>query len=105
MPWPPAPEGVVKWAYTLTRAGLRSPPPCCLCPVAGGALKGTSCGRWVHLACALWAPDAVGLDPETGLIDGIEQVTRGTVPAIMRPDCCFFMCLTIKCESRVECGD
>lgn len=55
-------------------AGLRAPPACCLCPVAGGALKATTCGRWAHMACALWSPDAVGLDPERGLIDGIEQV-------------------------------
>ncbi len=28
------------------------------------------------MACALWSPDAVGLDPDSRLIDGIEQVIR-----------------------------
>lgn len=29
---------------------------CALCPVDGGALKRTTCGLWVHVACALWVP-------------------------------------------------
>ena len=37
----------------------------------GGALKATTCGHWAHMACALWCPDAIGLD--RGLLDGLDQ--------------------------------
>ena len=71
--WRPHPSTLMSSSLD-ERAGLRVPPPCCLCPVAGGALKGTTCGRWAHMACALWSPDAVGLAADARLIDGIEQV-------------------------------
>ncbi len=29
---------------------------CCLCPVPGGPLKPTSCGRFAHISCANWLP-------------------------------------------------
>ncbi len=36
----------------------RPPPQCCLCPVAGGALKPTTLpGLWAHAACMQWIPE------------------------------------------------
>ncbi|CAN0145268.1 unnamed protein product, partial [Discosporangium mesarthrocarpum] len=32
---------------------------CALCPLVHGAMKRTTDNRWVHLACAMWAPGAV----------------------------------------------
>ena len=33
-------------------------PQCCLCPVAGGALKPTTIpGLWCHAACLQWIPE------------------------------------------------
>ncbi|CAG9463366.1 unnamed protein product [Pedinophyceae sp. YPF-701] len=33
---------------------LADPPACALCPGVGGVMRATSCGRWVHVACAAW---------------------------------------------------
>ncbi|RMX65972.1 hypothetical protein DD238_002342 [Peronospora effusa] len=30
---------------------------CQLCPLHGGALKQTKCGKWVHVQCFLWIPE------------------------------------------------
>lgn len=30
---------------------------CHLCPLRGGAMKKTVCGRWVHVQCFLWIPE------------------------------------------------
>ena len=36
----------------------KPPPQCCLCPVAGGALKPTTIsGLWAHAACMQWIPE------------------------------------------------
>jgi PHD-zinc-finger like domain len=36
----------------------KPPPQCCLCPVAGGALKPTTiAGLWAHAACMQWIPE------------------------------------------------
>ncbi len=43
-------------------------------PRGGRRAQGHNLRPLGHMACALWSPDAVGLDPERGLIDGIEQV-------------------------------
>ena len=33
-------------------------PPCCLCPVSGGALKQTTeADLWCHAACMQWIPE------------------------------------------------
>ncbi|KIY92289.1 Histone-lysine N-methyltransferase ATX1 [Monoraphidium neglectum] len=39
-------------------------PQCCLCPVAGGALKPTTIpGAWCHAACMQWIPEVTVVDP------------------------------------------
>ncbi len=44
-------------ACEVYEAGQRVP-QCCLCPVAGGALKPTRLeGMWCHAACMQWIPD------------------------------------------------
>ncbi len=53
-------------------AGLRKPPVCELCPVMGGAMKATICGKWCHMICALWCPDPIGLNG--GLLEGMGEV-------------------------------
>lgn len=36
----------------------KPPPQCCLCPIAGGALKPTTIpGLWAHAACMQWIPE------------------------------------------------
>ncbi|TXG72916.1 hypothetical protein EZV62_001495 [Acer yangbiense] len=52
-------DGVL-WLCNLCCPGApESPPPCCLCPVIGGAMKPTTDGRWAHLACAMWIPGSI----------------------------------------------
>ena len=45
---------------------------CELCPVVGGAMKATICGKWCHMICALWCPDPIGLNG--GLLEGMGEV-------------------------------
>ena len=45
---------------------------CELCPVVGGAMKATTCGKWCHMICALWCPDPIGLNG--GLLEGLSEV-------------------------------
>jgi NuA3 HAT complex component NTO1 len=42
----------------------RSDKSCVLCGKEDGLLKRTSDGRWAHLACALWVPEAFFLEPD-----------------------------------------
>ncbi|KVH88382.1 FY-rich, C-terminal [Cynara cardunculus var. scolymus] len=52
-------DGVL-WLCNLCRTGAPEfSPPCCLCPVTGGAMKPTTDGRWAHLACAMWIPGSL----------------------------------------------
>uniref|UniRef100_A0A6N2NE06 PHD-type domain-containing protein n=1 Tax=Salix viminalis TaxID=40686 RepID=A0A6N2NE06_SALVM len=70
-------DGVL-WLCNLCRPGApNSPPPCCLCPVIGGAMKPTTDGRWAHLACAIWIPetclsDVKRMEP----IDGQNKINK-----------------------------
>jgi hypothetical protein len=58
-----------------------SPPVCALCPSsAAGPLKLTTCGQWVHPACALWLPETAldctrkGAGSLQGVITGVDQI-------------------------------
>ncbi|XP_027117144.1 histone H3-lysine(4) N-trimethyltransferase ATX1-like isoform X1 [Coffea arabica] len=70
-------DGVL-WLCNLCRPGApEQPPPCCLCPVTGGAMKPTTDGRWAHLACAIWIPetclsDITKMEP----IDGLSRINK-----------------------------
>ena len=44
---------------------------CSLCPSAGGCLKKTAAGDWVHLQCALWIPELRFQEPE--ILEGISS--------------------------------
>jgi len=61
------------WLCNVCDLGLgKSPPACALCPVLGGAMKPTTCGRWVHVLCAMWIPetcivDTLRMEPVTNL--------------------------------------
>ncbi|XP_022181600.1 PHD finger protein 14-like isoform X2 [Myzus persicae] len=43
------------WFCEACKAGIQNP-TCELCPNFGGIFKETSCGKWVHLVCALYIP-------------------------------------------------
>ncbi|GFQ04380.1 histone-lysine n-methyltransferase atx2 [Phtheirospermum japonicum] len=72
------PTGGVLWLCNLCRPGApQSPPPCCLCPVVGGAMKPTTDGRWAHLACAIWIPETCLSDvKKMEPIDGLSRVNK-----------------------------
>ncbi|KAG0491118.1 hypothetical protein HPP92_007981 [Vanilla planifolia] len=66
------------WHCKLCRAGApRTSPPCCLCPVTGGAMKPTTDGQWAHLACAIWIPETCLSDvKKMEPIDGIGRIHK-----------------------------
>ncbi|KAI3814266.1 hypothetical protein L1987_19016 [Smallanthus sonchifolius] len=70
-------DGVL-WLCNLCRPGAPElSPPCCLCPVIGGALKPTTDGRWAHLACAMWIPETCLSDiKKMEPIDGLNRVSK-----------------------------
>ncbi|KAK4489122.1 hypothetical protein RD792_004916 [Penstemon davidsonii] len=72
------PSGGVLWLCNLCRPGApKSPPPCCLCPVVGGAMKPTTDGRWAHLACAIWIPETCLSDiKKMEPIDGLRRINK-----------------------------
>ncbi|KAH6778423.1 trithorax-like protein 2 [Perilla frutescens var. hirtella] len=71
------PTGGVLWLCNLCRPGAPEPPPCCLCPVVGGAMKPTTDGRWAHLACAIWIPETCLTDVKTmEPIDGLCRINK-----------------------------
>ena len=71
------------WLCATCELGIDKPPPCCLCPVSGGAMKLTteqppSEKRWCHVACAMWTPectfqDIANMEP----VDGIRRIGQG----------------------------
>jgi len=65
------------WLCDACALRLPAPPPCVLCPVSGGALKATTCGRWAHVVCAQWIPETSFVDTEAvGPIDGCARVAK-----------------------------
>ncbi|GMH25603.1 hypothetical protein Nepgr_027446 [Nepenthes gracilis] len=66
---------------------------CCLCPVAGGALKQTNDGRWAHVVCAVLVPEVFFEDPE-----GREGINCCKVPKRRWKEVCFV------CGSRNGCA-
>ncbi|KAL5703167.1 hypothetical protein ACHQM5_028294 [Ranunculus cassubicifolius] len=66
------------WLCNLCRPGAPEfPPPCCLCPVSGGAMKPTTDGQWAHLACAIWIPETCFLDiKKMEPIDGLSRISK-----------------------------
>ena len=61
-------------------------PACALCPVKGGAMKRTTCGKWCHPACALWLPETFLIREKThmhlvGLIDGLQSIHKSRFEA------------------------
>ncbi|CAK9167737.1 unnamed protein product [Ilex paraguariensis] len=69
-------DGVL-WLCNLCRPGAPDLPPCCLCPVIGGAMKSTTDGRWAHLACAIWIPETCLSDvKKMEPIDGLSRINK-----------------------------
>ncbi|XP_073053542.1 histone-lysine N-methyltransferase ATX2-like [Primulina eburnea] len=66
------------WLCNLCRPGAPElPPPCCLCPIIGGAMKPTTDGEWAHLACAIWIPETCLSDiKKMEPIDGIHRIHK-----------------------------
>eukprot|EP00976_Prorocentrum_cordatum_P079490 1183571-Prorocentrum_minimum.AAC.3 len=58
------PDGSL-WLCRVCELGLDAPPPCAVCPAAGGALMRTTCRRWAHNTCAMWVPELNFTDPDT----------------------------------------
>ena len=56
----------------------RAAPQCCLCPVAGGALKPTTMqGIWCHAACLQWIPEVTVEDVDLmEPVSGIRSIQR-----------------------------
>ncbi|KAL9297399.1 hypothetical protein ACSQ67_023295 [Phaseolus vulgaris] len=70
------PVNGVLWLCNLCRSGA-PPPPCCLCPLIGGAMKPTTDGRWAHLACAMWIPETCLADVKRmEPIDGLSRISK-----------------------------
>lgn len=72
------PTDGVLWLCNLCRPGSPVvPPPCCLCPVTGGAMKPTTDGHWAHLACAIWIPETCLSDiKKMEPIDGLSRISK-----------------------------
>ncbi|KAG8364828.1 hypothetical protein BUALT_Bualt18G0039200 [Buddleja alternifolia] len=57
------PEGDWFCAQCLAKnIGQKAEVCCCLCPVSGGALKATTDGKWAHLVCSIYVPEAFFVD-------------------------------------------
>lgn len=76
---PEPPRGHL-WLCDTCKVGAAFPPTCALCPIIGGALKRTDCGRWVHPSCVIWLPENTYLNPNLsyhnlqGLVTGLSSV-------------------------------
>ena len=106
MPDADVPHDGAAWLCAPCSLGLPASrlPPCCLCPVAGGALKPTVDNRWAHVTCATWIPGALPRDlgsplagSRGGLFHRYAQACRPLPPAPPRSlwrrcrpsECCF----------------
>lgn len=80
--------------YRTNTSNHIKPFSCCLCPVTGGALKPTTDkGKWAHLVCALFVPEAFFSDPE-----GREGIDVTKVPARRWKQKCYI------CKSKNGCA-
>lgn len=67
---------------------------CALCPLRGGAMKPTQCGRWAHVQCFMWLP-------ELRLDQDCDVLSLGSL-ANLDPDRNTLACSL--CHSRNGCG-
>ncbi|XP_058102565.1 histone-lysine N-methyltransferase TRX1-like isoform X2 [Magnolia sinica] len=101
-------DGVL-WLCNLCRPKAPTPrPPCCLCPVIGGAMKPTTDGRWAHLTCAMWIPetclkDIKKMEPIDGL-DRINKCSNSTCRVAYHPLCARAadLCVELEDEDRIH---
>ncbi|KAK9159716.1 hypothetical protein Syun_006057 [Stephania yunnanensis] len=96
------------WKCNICREGAECP-PCCLCPVLGGAMKQTTDGRWAHLACAIWIPETCLSDiKRMEPIDGLDRVNKDrwkllcSICGVHYGACIQFVTLAIVC-SNITC--
>ena len=61
--------------HAVCCAGPQRLPACALCPVSGGLMRRTTCGRWVHAACALWTP-GMWINADSGLVEGLAKLPK-----------------------------
>jgi PHD-zinc-finger like domain/PHD-finger len=83
------------WRCEVCSAGTNAlqPPVCALCPVSGGTMRFTKCGRWVHTVCALWIP---GVTLESGAAPCIDKACPFQPP-------CFRRCFVAADDARASC--
>ena len=61
--------------HAVCCAGPQRLPACALCPVSSGLMRRTTCGRWVHAACALWTP-SMWINADSGLVEGLAKLPK-----------------------------
>lgn len=73
------PELGAAWLCEVCDAGIEPQrvPVCALCPVVGGTMRFTRCGRWVHTVCALWIPGVTLASGRAPCIDMVRSITCG----------------------------
>ncbi|CEO95977.1 RING-type E3 ubiquitin transferase BRCA1 [Plasmodiophora brassicae] len=68
------------WQCASCQAGLSTTPACCICPnTVDRAMRPTDDGRWIHVSCALWAPQPTFSETEFGNGGTVRHVDR--IPA------------------------
>ena len=72
---PPCPLPAPSCRACELREDEQPEPQCCLCPVAGGALKPTTItGCWCHATCMQWIPEVTCVDPTR--MEPIDRIAR-----------------------------